>query len=106
MTKTTFKVLGTGKPNDFYRPVPQETIPWAFAETFRRQAHANHSQTLERLHERGGLTYAEIWLAMNGHGLFDFKGPSNAWAKPRVLAAVEAFKAATPVYPPLIQEAA
>jgi hypothetical protein len=106
MPDTGFKVLGTGKPLDFYRPVPQDTIPWAFAETFRERARRNHGQSLERLNERGGLSYAEIWLAMNDFNLYVIPFPSDTWAKPRVLAAVEAFKAATMRYPPISRDAA
>lgn len=46
------------------------TVPWEFAERFRKQAEENHSQTLERLAERGGLAPEEMWLAAHGHGLF------------------------------------
>lgn len=36
-------------------------IPWEVAETFREQAYKNHSQTLERLNERGGLSPLEMY---------------------------------------------
>jgi hypothetical protein len=44
-----FKILGT-----------TETIPWSLIEPHRRQAERNHYQTLERLNERGGLSYCEL----------------------------------------------
>jgi hypothetical protein len=41
-------------------------IPWSEAEKFRDQAYSNHGQTLERLHERGGLSVMEIHWARKG----------------------------------------
>jgi hypothetical protein len=38
---------------------PRE-VPWWLVEPHRRQALANHSQTLERLAERGGLDPTEL----------------------------------------------
>lgn len=38
---------------------PRE-VPWALVEPHRRQALANHHQSLERLAERGGLDPAEL----------------------------------------------
>jgi hypothetical protein len=46
-------------------------IPWVEAEKFRAQAHTNHSQTLERLNERGGLSVLEIHCARLGKSLRD-----------------------------------
>src|SRR4051812_25224015 len=43
------------------------SVPWDFAETFRKQAERNHGQTLERLAERGGLAPEEMWAAANKH---------------------------------------
>jgi len=38
-------------------------IPWSVIEPWRNQADLNHSQTLERLAERGGLAAHEaVWL--------------------------------------------
>ena len=53
------------------------SIPWTFAETFREQAEDNHDQTLERLHERGGLAPEEIWRAAHGKTLFRDESPSE-----------------------------
>lgn len=39
---------------------PRESIPWAVIEPHRAQATANHYQTLERLAERGGLSWVEM----------------------------------------------
>jgi hypothetical protein len=41
-------------------------IPWEIVEPHARQAERNHSgQTLERLHERGGLGVMEFWYVMH-----------------------------------------
>jgi hypothetical protein len=39
--------------------LPQTTIPWDMIAPHARQADLNHSQTLERLAERGGLSRCE-----------------------------------------------
>lgn len=39
---------------------PRVTVPWTLLEPYRRQAEANHYQTLERLNERGGLSWSEM----------------------------------------------
>ena len=49
------------------------TVPWEFVETFRKQAESNHSQTLERLAERGGLAPNEMWYAAHGTHFFKSK---------------------------------
>lgn len=36
------------------------TVPWAFLAPHERQAFSNHSQTLKRLNERGGLCWSEM----------------------------------------------
>jgi hypothetical protein len=38
---------------------PALPLPWAIIEPHREQAMRNHSQTLERLRERGGLSACE-----------------------------------------------
>lgn len=46
-------------------PCPR-SIPWDVIAPYGGQAEVNHSQTLERLAERGGLSPVEAWLVMNG----------------------------------------
>jgi len=41
-------------------------IPWEVAELFRKQAERNHSQSLERLAQRGGLSWMEAANALAG----------------------------------------
>jgi hypothetical protein len=48
------------------RKAMPQSVPWAFAETFREQAKENHYQTLERLAERGGLSPEEMYCAAHG----------------------------------------
>lgn len=45
------------------------SLPWALVEPWREQAEVNHSQTLERLNERGGLAPQELWVAAHGKSL-------------------------------------
>lgn len=42
------------------------SIPWRLVEPHRAQAVRNHGQTLERLHERGGLSPVELWHVVHG----------------------------------------
>lgn len=46
-----------------------ESLPWSTVEPWRAQAETNHSQTLERLNERGGLAPEELWCAAHGYNL-------------------------------------
>lgn len=41
-------------------------VPWDLVEKHRVQIEKNHYQTLERLAERGGLSWAELVAAMAG----------------------------------------
>lgn len=64
--RKVFKVLygyGSGVSRDASIGIPR-FIPWEVAETFREQAFRNHSQTLERLNERGGLSPLEMYSAL------------------------------------------
>lgn len=56
-----FPVLGDGKRVGY--------VSWEVAELLRPQAMRNHGQTLERLAERGGLTWQEMAWALAGVGL-------------------------------------
>lgn len=46
-------------------PCPR-SIPWDVIAPYGGQAEVNHSQTLERLAERGGLSPVEAWRVMHG----------------------------------------
>jgi hypothetical protein len=43
----------------------QVTIPLEKEQDFREWSSRNHSQTVERLNERGGMDPIEIWMAWN-----------------------------------------
>lgn len=56
-------------------------VPWVLAEKCRQQAAANHSQTLERLAERGGLSPSEFWCAFHGHRWNHPSRPTETYAE-------------------------
>lgn len=45
-------------------PYPR-SVPWALVSEHGEQAKLNHSQTLERLAERGGLSPLELWCVVH-----------------------------------------
>ncbi len=55
------------KNDDIFEGCPLR-IPWKIVAPFEPQAIANHSQTLERLAERGGLCPEELYAVMHGLG--------------------------------------
>lgn len=61
MTSKTFPVL-KGK---YLR-----CVPWEFVAPHEAQAQKNHSQTLKRLAERGGLSPHEMMCAMTGYDIW------------------------------------
>lgn len=68
-----FPILG------YYPGLPDfpRSLPWRLVEPARKQAMANHKQTLERLAERGGLAPAELLLALSGLDLLFRPFPSE-----------------------------
>lgn len=68
---------------------PQEYIPYNIIAPHEAQARRNHSQTLQRLAERGGLSWAEIlavlsdktWKEMGWNGLISAKEAEAREAK-------------------------
>lgn len=63
-------------------------IPWAMLEHHERQAVRNHSQTLQRLHDRGGLSWCEALAVLE-----DRHWHQEPNAKVLVLAMVDRWKA-------------
>ena len=61
-------------------------IPWKMIAPHERQAELNHSQTLRRLHERGGLSWSEALAVLQ-----DRPWRKEPNAKALVLAAVSAW---------------
>jgi hypothetical protein len=53
------------------RPDCPRTVPWAMLAPHEAMAQSNHSQTLERLAERGGLGPSEIIAVLDGIRLRD-----------------------------------
>lgn len=41
------------------------SVPWDLVKDHDEQAQSNHSQSLERLAERGGLSPLELWCVVN-----------------------------------------
>lgn len=74
MAEKQFPILGT-----------RESIPWSVIEPHEKQAHRNHSQTLKRLAERGGLSWTEAFLALTDQQLTFRNDPD---AREKVLAIV------------------
>lgn len=71
-----FPVLGSPRR---FKDCPK-TVPWCWVESFAAQLQRNHSQTVQRLAERGGLNACELWLASRGLGLFEEPKVSEAVA--------------------------
>lgn len=84
MTEKRFPVLGSpdGQP---------KSVPWHLVEPHRKQAEKNHSQTLERLAERGGLSWAELFAAMAGVSPFAIFGTFTKKLKELTMVRAEEF---------------
>lgn len=63
-TPNRFKVMLTGLSQDLKEKCPA-SIPWNMIAPHELQAQRNHSQTLLRLHHRGGCSPGEIYLIMH-----------------------------------------
>lgn len=95
--------LGDRKPNmtekpapDVVEAAPQEKIkvrvkgePFLFPAHMNARAQRNHSQSLKRLEERGGLCWSEALAIVKDRGLFDVK-MSEADAEREFRAALQA----------------
>lgn len=47
-------------------PKLPRSVPWSLVEPHEKQALSNHDQTLERLAQRGGLTWMELADVIEG----------------------------------------
>lgn len=65
MAEKQFPIFGT--------PGIIQSVPWRLVEPHRDQAMQNHGQTLERLAERGGLDWAELFAVMQGWTWREFR---------------------------------
>lgn len=84
MSDQRFRVLrGQSRVPRAERDAWPASLPWAVVEPWRVRAEENHGQTLERLHERGGLAPEELWCAAHGKGLRGLKeiteSAAGAW---------------------------
>lgn len=55
-----------------------ETIAWSVIGPHEKQAWSNHDQTLNRLAERGGLSWMEALLVMSDKPLYPFHNDPDA----------------------------
>ena len=65
------------------------TIPWSVVEPHAAQAMRNHGQTLERLAERGGLSYTELISVLEDRPWFRGERADIINDRKRVLELVE-----------------
>lgn len=68
MTERTFPILRDYRER-CARPDARRSVPWAWVAPHEEQARSNHSQSLERLAQRGGLGPDELYLAVHGQPL-------------------------------------
>lgn len=64
----TFKILYPHKLEKELKQAGKKflrSIPWELIKDHEAQAYKNHSQTLSRLNERGGLDPVEMYAVMN-----------------------------------------
>jgi hypothetical protein len=63
----TFPVLAGSPEAERQRAIFGRTVPWAVIEIIRAEALRAHSQSLEKLAERGGLSWSEIGSLFVAH---------------------------------------
>lgn len=68
MKPDRFPILGARDRVERGQEYPA-SVSWSFVQPFAEQAQKNHSQSLMRLAERGGLSPAELWCIAHGMGL-------------------------------------
>jgi hypothetical protein len=81
MAQRKFPILGHGRCVGY--------ISWEVAELLRRQAMINHGQTLERLAERGGLSWQEAAVCLANRKCGEIN-PSDDTAKAMLAGAAHA----------------
>jgi|ERR1700734_983672 len=62
---TRFPILGARNDVERGQEYPA-SVSWSFVQPFAAQAENNHSQSLTRLAERGGLSPRELWCIAHG----------------------------------------
>lgn len=92
MTRETFPVLwqvyGENRKQFEALGCPK-SVPWSLVAPHERQAVSNHSQTLERLAQRGGLCPVELVAVLEGKDLSWMMETSSIEQIPRLLELLE-----------------
>jgi hypothetical protein len=83
MSERQFPILNSDRTPDLPR-----SVPWSFVAPHERQAVRNHGQTLERLAQRQGLCWVELWHVINGKDWDYSRKYDNRWAAEQILAAI------------------
>lgn len=65
-TPTTFPIMGCPRSKGCGCNYQTFQIPWAALAPHEQQAQKNHSQSLARLAERGGLSWGEAHAVLTG----------------------------------------
>ncbi len=63
-----FRIISAGcsvRPVTMTGDIGVASLPFMFVATARKRIESNHSQTLERLNERGGLSWGELLAGLN-----------------------------------------
>ena len=60
-------------------PYPR-SVPWDLVKDHESQAQSNHSQSLEHLAERGGLSPKELWCVVHDKKFYDVRDMTEAKA--------------------------
>jgi len=65
-----------GSSDDAYKArrehvIYPRSVPWDLVKDHERQAQSNHSQSLTRLAERGGLSPKELWCVVHDKQFYD-----------------------------------
>ena len=76
-----FKILSSYKQRD----AKLCSVPWEMVEPFQERAYSNHSQSLERLDSRGGLSIQELYLLINDKSLRSFNELTDDQAEKYVI---------------------
>jgi len=72
--------------------VKEGEVPWDFVAPHEAQAKRNHDQSLERLAERGGLSWLELYAVLTGRRFWDIRSLSAEQAKIAVYALLMRYK--------------
>jgi len=60
-------------------PYPR-SVPWDLVKDHESKAQSNHSQSLEHLAERGGLSPKELWCVVHDKKFYDVRDMTEAKA--------------------------